>query len=264
VNGERGTVKGERGAFTVYRLPFTMLLLGCSGTLPPLRGQIEVGRDRYAVFVAGSGMGGDLYAVRAEGGVPIPITFTNVAELSPALSPDGTELAFLRGLSLRDSTPATIWVMNLLNGAERELPLPKGASAPRRLGWGRGHTVVVETRDRLFSIHAPPSAPNPQAIPAAARAVAESSLAVLLGDPVFATVVPCETAGDLCVVADTGAPSLLARGAHDPLRWGADSVGFFVDDEVEVRPLARGRPRRLELSGAPARPRQMTFFAGKR
>lgn len=257
-------MNSKRRTFTVYRSPLTLFLLSCSGTLPPLRGQIEVGRDAYAVFVAGSGTGGDLYAVRGEGGVPIPITFTNVAELSPALSPDGTELAFLRGLSLRDSTPATIWVMNLLNGAERELPLPKGAAAPRRVGWGLGHTVVVETGGGLFSIHAPPSAPDPQPIPAASRAVAESSLSVPLGDPVFATVVPCETSGDLCVVADTGAPGVLARGAHDPLRWGPDSVAFFVDDEVEVRPLARGRPRRLELSGAPARPRQMTFFAGNR
>ena len=159
------TVNSKRRTFTVYRSPLTLFLLSCSGTLPPLRGQIEVGRDAYAVFVAGSGTGGDLYAVRGEGGVPIPITFTNVAELSPALSPDGTELAFLRGLSLRDSTPATIWVMNLLNGAERELPLPKGAAAPRRVGWGLGHTVVVETGGGLFSIHAPPSAPDPQPIP---------------------------------------------------------------------------------------------------
>jgi hypothetical protein len=255
-------VSRKRRTIAVYHPPLTLFLLSCSGTLPPLRGQIEVGRDAYAVFVAGAGMSGDLYAVRGDGGQPIPLTYTNVAELSPALSPDGTELAFLRGLSLRDSTPATIWIMNLLNGAERELPLPKGVTGPRRVGWGRGHVVIVEAGNGVFSIHAPPSAPDPQPIPASARAVAESSLSVLLGDPVFATVVPCETSGDLCVVADTGAPGVLARGAHDPLRWGPDSVAFFADDEMEIRPLARGRPRRLDLSGAPARPRQMTFFPG--
>ena len=43
-------------------------LLACSGTLPPLRGQMEVGRDGYAVFVAGgAAAGGDLYAVRDRG-----------------------------------------------------------------------------------------------------------------------------------------------------------------------------------------------------
>ncbi len=30
-------------------------LAACEGTLPPLRGQMEVGRDAYAVFVAGKG-----------------------------------------------------------------------------------------------------------------------------------------------------------------------------------------------------------------
>src|SRR5438128_912125 len=63
-------------------------LLACEGTLPPLRGQMEVGRDAYAVVVAGKGIaGGDLYAVRTEGGVAVPITFTNVGEMRPALSP---------------------------------------------------------------------------------------------------------------------------------------------------------------------------------
>src|SRR3954470_13286733 len=65
-------------------------LLACEGTLPTLRGQMEVGRDAYAVFVAGTAVaGGDLYAVRTEGGVAVPITFTNVGEMRPVLSPDG-------------------------------------------------------------------------------------------------------------------------------------------------------------------------------
>ena len=95
------------------------------------------------------------------------------------------------------------------------------------------------------------------------RDIAESSLAVLLGRPVFARIVPCERAADLCVSGDSGT-ALLARGAHDPLRWGDDSVAFFVGDELEIRPLARGRPRRLAWSYPPERPREMTFFSGKR
>ena len=226
---------------------------------------MEVGQDGYVVFVGGSGLSGDLYAVRPDGGAPVPITFTNVAELAPALSPDGSELAFLRAQSLNDSTPATVWVMNLLSGSDRELKLPKGAGRPRRVGWERaGRSLIVEAAGGLYRVYPPPASSDARPVAAADRAAAESSLAVLLGDPVFARVVPCETAGDLCVAADTGSPGLLARGAHDPARWGPDSVAFFVGDEVEIRPLGPGRARRLIWSNVPKRPREMTFFPGKR
>jgi hypothetical protein len=99
-------------------------------------------------------------------------------------------------------------------------------------------------------------------VPGRARAAAESSLAVLLGDPVFARVVPCSTPGDLCVVGDTGAPGPLAAGARDAARWGADSVAFLIGDAIEVRPLGPGRARRIAWSGLPGRPRQLTAFAG--
>ena len=85
---------------TSYLLLLTSHLVAC-GTLPPLRGKIDVGREAYAVFVGGSGVSGDLYAVRADGGPAFPITYTPVAELAPALAPNGTDLAFLRSQSLR-------------------------------------------------------------------------------------------------------------------------------------------------------------------
>jgi hypothetical protein len=240
-----------------------LLVSACSGSLPPLRGQIEVGRDAYAVFVAGSGLaGGDLYAVRAEGGAALPITFTNVGEMRPRLSPDGTSIVFLRGRSLTDSTPATIWVMNLLNGAERDLTLPKGAGLPMAAAWAdAGRTIVVATAAGLYRFGAPPAAPDPRQVGAAERPAAESSLAVLLGEPVFARVVPCPEQGALCIQPDSGAPALLARGARDALPWGTDSVAYFVGDEVEIRPLGAGRSRRLAMD-APPRPRQMTAFMG--
>jgi hypothetical protein len=245
---------------TAYCLPLTVLLLAC-GTLPPLRGKIEVGRESYAVFVGGSGMNGDLYAVRAQGGPAYPITFTAVGELRPALAPSGTDVAFLRGLSLRDSTPATVWVMNLLNGAERELRLPKDAGAPQRVGWSSdGHWVIVQTAKELYRREAPPSRKNTEPVPIAERAAAESSLSVLLGDPVFARVIPCQRETDLCVVPRRGRPGILAQAASDPVRWGTDSVAFFTGELLQIRPLARGRPRLLHLSNAPARPRQVTFF----
>jgi hypothetical protein len=224
---------------------------------------MEIGRDPYAVFVGGSGPNSDLYAIRPEGGQPIRITFTNVAELRPALSPDGGGLAFLRGASLRDSTPTTIWVMNLLSGAERELVLPRAAGRPLRLGWEPGGTsLVVATETGLYRVAAPPETAEPRPIDPGQSARAESSLGVLLGDPVFARVVRCENAVDLCVTGDSG-PAVLARGARDAVRWGADSVAFFVGDNLQIRPLGAGRPRRLVWSNAPKQPREVTFFEGR-
>jgi len=247
---------------TAYRLLLTVLFAVACGTVAPLRGKVDVGRESYAVFVGGSGMSGDLYAVRAEGGPAHPITFTPVAELRPALAPNGVDLAFLRGVSLRDSTPATVWVMNLLNGAERELELPEGAGRPERVAWSdQGRTLVVETEASLYRLDAPPERPNPQSVPDSARAAAESSLAVLLGDPVFARVVPCRRTDDLCVLTRAGRTSILAQAAHDPVRWGADSVAFFTAGGLlQIRPLAKGRPRLLHVANAPPRVRQVTFF----
>ncbi|MGI8818260.1 MAG: hypothetical protein ACR2HW_03890, partial [Gemmatimonadales bacterium] len=65
-------------------------------------------------------------------------------------------------------------------------------------------------------------------------------------------------------VGDSGRPTLFAPEARDPVRWGPDSVAFFAGDEVEIRPLGPGRPRRLAWSNAPKRPRGMTFFEGTR
>jgi len=238
------------------------LLLACTGSLPPLRNRIEVGRDRYLVFVGGGGpAGGDLYAVPASGGQPFPITFTNVGEMRPALSPDGAALAFLRGGSLRDSTPSSVWVMNLLNGAERDLPLPPGAGLPRGVGWTRdGGSLVVDTDGGLYRVGVPPAPAAPRAVPQAQRAQAESTLAVLLGTPAFARVVSCAAPGDLCVAGDTGAPALLARGATDPVRWGSDSVAYLTRGLLEIRPLGPGRARRFDWSSVPRRPRQLTTF----
>jgi hypothetical protein len=248
--------------FTVHSLLFTLLLVLACGTLPPLRGKIDVGHESFAIFVGGNGLNGDLYAVRANGGPAIPITFTTVAELRPSLSPSGTEVAFLRGRSLRDSVPASIWVMNLQNGAERELRLPKGvAAAPDRVAWtGDGGSVLVSAGEQAYRVNAPPRAQDALEVPPEERAAAESSLAVLIGDPVFARVTPCERPEDLCVVPRSGKPGILAQAARDPVRWGPDSVAFFVGELLQIRPLARGRPRLLNWSEVPARPRQMTFF----
>jgi hypothetical protein len=248
------------------RLASLLALAACGGTLPPLRGEMAVGTDAYAVFVAGGApAGGDLYAVRAEGGPAIQFTFTPVGEMRPALSPDGSLVAFLRGASLRDSTAGTVWVMNLLNGAEREIELPRGAGVPARVGWARdGRSLVVAAAGGLYRADAPPESSGARPVPPTGRAAAESSLAVLLGEPAFARVVPCAEPGALCVVADTGAPGLLARNAHGAFRWGPDSVAFFrgMGTTVEIRPVGPGRGRLLRLENAPKRVREMTGFVG--
>jgi hypothetical protein len=85
---------------------------------------------------------------------------------------------------------------------------------------------------------------------------------VLLGSPAFARAVPCANAEDLCVVDNTGLPTLFARGAREPARWGGDSVAYLEGDRLVVRPLAAGRARQVEWSAVPTRPRQPSVFAG--
>lgn len=243
---------------------FAALLVGCEGTLPPLRGQIQVGHDGYAIFVAGSPAAGDLYAVRSDGGPAIPITFSTIGEMRPRLSPDGTRLAFLRGRIVGDTTPGSVWVMNLQTGSEHEVELPVHAGPPTRVGWAPdGSSLVVGTAAVLYRAGVPPEGAAAAPVRPAERASADSALAVLLGDPIFARVVPCAGADALCVVGDTGAPGLLARGAHDAARWGGDSVAFLVGSGLEVRPLGPGHARRVSWSGVSGSARELTAFGGQ-
>ncbi|MGN6391347.1 MAG: hypothetical protein ACTHM9_03725 [Gemmatimonadales bacterium] len=240
------------------------LVAGCEGTLPPLRGQIRVGRDAYAIFVAGSAAGGDLYAVHSEGGPAIPITFSTVGEMRPRLSADGTRLAFLRGRAVGDTTPGSVWVMNLQTGSEHEVELPPRADPPTRVGWARDDgSLVVATESALYRAGVPPDGAPATPVAPAARASAESALAVLLGDTVFARVELCPEAEALCVQGDTGAPGLLASGARDAARWGGDSVAFLMGSVIEVRPLGPGHARRITWSGGPGAARELTAFGGQ-
>jgi hypothetical protein len=238
------------------------LLSACSG-LSPLRGRAVVGRDAYVLFV-GDGPGGqaDLFGVRADGGPVFQITYTSVLEAVPALSPDGGLVAFLRGRTVHDSVPGSVWVLNLLSGAEQEVALPAGAERPDRVGWSRdGKWLYVRAGRGRYEVGAPPGGGAPRALLGAGAATADSSLSVLLGDPPFGTVLPCNQG--LCVQADTGGPSPFAENAHDAARWGPDSVAFLSAGDLVVRPLGPGRARRVEWSEVPATPREMTVFVGK-
>jgi len=268
-----------RGGATGRSAPFRFVLgllvslplgSGCGTVLPPLRGEIDVGRDAYGVFVGGERRSSDLYAFEPDGAV-LQLTYTAVAELAPALSPDGFYVALLRAATLRDSLPGTAWLINLQTGDDRELTLPRSAGTPRRLGWARTSArsggaeaaLYVAADSGVYRFDAPVGRVKARAVAGAERAVADSSFAVLLGQPVFARVLPCANdAGSLCVASDTGAPDLLAREARDPMRWGTDSVAYVVQGMFEVRPLGPGRPRYVKLVNPPARPRAPTFFAG--
>lgn len=228
--------------------------------MPPLRGEMEVGKDPYVVFVAEGSGGSDLYAARPEGGVTIALTFSPVAESAPVLAPDGGSVAFLRSAG---AEPPTVWLMNLLSGAERELLFPQGAgAAPRGLGWSRdGRALHVETDAGLWAFAVPPTG-EPAAPVRDRLADADSALGIFLGDPIFARAEPCDTIpGALCAVAGES-ESVMARDAAHAARWGSDSVAYVREGVIEVRPLGPGRPRRVEFT--PSRPVTggLTYFPG--
>ena len=248
----------------VSRSAALLLLLALPGcSLPPLRGKAEVGKDAYAVFVADVPGGSDLFGVVPAGGAPIQITFSPIVESDPALSPDGSAVLFLRHQAIGGADRPTLWVLNLLSGAERELALPPGWKlAPDRAAWSRdGTAIYVATARGPVRIAAPPRAPVAAMVTAGDRPAADSSFMVLLGTPAFASVVSC---GDgLCTVGRDGERSPLASPASGGTAWGADSVGYFSGDRFYVRPLGSGHARFLEWSPAPMHPRELTFFPGR-
>ncbi len=235
--------------------------LGCRGTLSPLSNRLAVGQEAYVVFVAtGEGGAGDLYASSAGGGPVFPISYTRVDESAPALSPDGVSLAFIRSRSTSDTLTRSVWVMNLLSGEERELPPVEPDSRPMRLGWSTdGKVIYIRTDRGIGAANAPPSAPEPKAL-GADTAAADTALGVWVGQPVFAGVGPCPTGDALCVFPGASAPQAMAPGSHDPVRWGGDSLGYFVGADLFVRPLGPGAQRRLTWAPPPSRPREPTYF----
>ena len=236
--------------------------LGCRGSLSPLSNRLAVGQEAYLVFVAtGEGGAGDLFASSAGGGTVFPISYTRVDESAPALSPDGVSLVFIRSRSTADSLSRSVWVMNLLSGTERELPPAEPGSRPTHLGWSRdGKTIYVKTDRGIEAVQAPPEAPEPRTL-RGDSAAADSALSVWVGEPVFAGVRPCPSEGALCVYPGASAPQALAPGSHDPVRWGRDSLGYFVGADLYVRPLGPGAQRRVSWSPLPVRPREPTYFS---
>ena len=97
------------------------------------------------------------------------------------------------------------------------------------------------------------------------RGGADTALAVLLGDPPVARVVPCPadlTAAGFCAEAVDGTSQPLGAAVSEPFRWGTDSLGYFDGERLMVRPLAGGRARLLAWHRAPANARQATYHPG--
>ena len=247
-------------------IPLLTLLAACGDHFTPLQNRIAVGKEAYVVFVAdGQGRQGDLYAVDAAGGLAYPFTYSLASESHPALDPSGVMLAFIRAQSDTTTGARKLWVMNLLNGTERELALDAGV-VPEEVAWShKGGMLVVATRSGLWALTPPPAAPAPHRLTGADSAAADSALALLIGDPPIARIGPCQPdAGDICALAAGRAPEVVDSPGRDPFRWGADSLGYFVGDRIYVRPLAGGKPRELRVEQAPAHLRQATWFPGLR
>ena len=207
----------------------------------------------------GEGGQGDLYAVRADGGSIYPVTYTRLHETRPVLSPDGVMVAFLRGRRAGDSTDYRVVVMNLLNGAERELFAAEEGRAPVKLGWHPTSPLLyVATTGGVLEASVPP---GPLTVTAATdSAVADSALSVLLGRPAFARVTPCATGTGMCAQPRSGSEQPLTEDAADIVPWGGDSLVYVTGTRLLVRPLGGGRSRDLRWVDPPDNVRFPTVF----
>jgi hypothetical protein len=270
VNGERQFINATRfgeGAGRLLKVQgalFSVLLLvACRGSLSPLSNRLQVGQEPYVIFVAdGESGAGDLFASGPGGGTVFQVTFTRVDERLPALSPDGTMLAFVRSLSPGSVARQVLVVMNLLNGAERQEELE--APFPDAIAWSvDGRDLYVRSGDVLFQTAAPPRSLGIALVPAEVRAAAESALSVLLGDPPLAEAVPCDGGGVCARFGDGTRQPITASGA-EPARWMGDSIAYREERNWVIRPLAGGRPRTLRVSRDLGHLRSLTVFGGPR
>ncbi len=245
---------------------FAAAAVACKLSISPLINKLDVGQEAYLVFQGrGEGDVGDLYAVAAAGGPVFPFTFSKVHETAPALSPDGVVVAFIRGRTPGDSASYRVWFMNLLNGAEREVPAFPPGVVPRRLGWSAdGKVLYIATAAGPYQTAAPPGRGGLAPVPGPARASADSGLAVMLGSPAFARAATCPGGSGICTWRDSTLADTLSAAARDPARWGPDSVAYFVDGQLQIRPLGGGHNREPSWSNAPADPRFPSYFAGPR
>ncbi|MEP6473831.1 MAG: hypothetical protein ABJC74_08925 [Gemmatimonadota bacterium] len=229
--------------------------------MSPLSNRLNIGEEAFAVVVAdGEGGLGDLYAIPGGGGVPLQITFSRVDESYPALTSDGSVIAFIRG-GLKSGTQPVVVLMNLLNGAERRVELPEG-EAPVRVAWSVDQSrIFIRTSKGLYAVGAPPRTPDLAAVAAADSASADSALNAVLGDPAIAIAGTCRSGKGVCARSDTD-ETLLDSLGRDPVRWGPDSVAYVSGNLLEVLSLGGGHVREVRPSRELKGVRQPTYAAG--
>jgi WD40-like Beta Propeller Repeat len=237
-----------------------LLLAGCRGSLSPLSNRLKIGEEPYVVFTADGEDGrGDLFASPPEGGKAFQVTFTRVDERAPALSPDGSILAFLRGRSVADSNSSLV-LLNLLNGAERQTPAPAGTTA---IAWsGDGTTLLVETGAGLQRSGVPPRPLALEPVPATDRSRADSLFRVVLGDPPVGVAGPCASGAGVCARLANGDSLRLSASGSGATRWSSDSLAYREDGGFVIRPLAGGRTRIIRWKDEIRNPRELTRFPG--
>lgn len=235
-----------------------LVLTACN--LSPLQNRIAIGEDPFVAFVAeGSDGSTDIFAGVPAGGELSRITFTPVAESHPALTPLGDAIAFLRyPADAATGTPRLV-VLNLLNGAERDFAASALAGPVEGLAWNADQTaLLLRSAGETWRIPFPFGDEPPARLAGAERAAADSSLDVILGRPAFARAEPCD-GGGICVTGPSGEPAVVSATGHGPFRWGTDSLAWFDDERVVVRPLGPGAARTLSWQGMPANARQGSY-----
>jgi hypothetical protein len=241
------------------------LLFAAACGVTPLTNKIDVGTDAFVIGVgeASDGMT-DLFAAPAGGGTITRVTFNRLQEQGPRLSGSGTLLVFLRSSPVETTDPEPeIVMLNLESMAERGARLPREAGAPVAVGWLTGDTAIaVRTGDAIWSLPATLASSEFTRLAGADSARADSSLAVILGDPPRAMVVDCSGGTGVCVRTVSGELSTLDSAATSPLRWGADSIAYSMGGTVTIRPLAGGRSRTPPWRGAPASFRELSYHPG--
>lgn len=235
-----------------------LALAACS--LSPLQNRIEVGEERFVVFVA-EGRDGrtDIFAGLPAGGELSRITFTPVEESHPALTPLGDAIAFIRHPPPSAMAIPRLVVVNLLNGAERTFEGTPLAGGVGGLAWSPDQDgLLLRSGSATWRIAFPFDGGDPVRLEGAARAAADSLIDVYLGTPAFARATACD-GGGVCVVGPSGEPTVLSRPGRDPFRWGSDSVAWFEDDRLMVRPLGPGAARTITWQVMPANMRQGSY-----
>ena len=237
-----------------------VLLAAAGCTVTPLTNKVSPGDDAFVVVVGeGDDNATDLFAAPAGGGSFARFTFNRPVEDLPKLDPTGTRLAFVRRSASRDSVVSLV-VLDLVKNEEQRAALPAGLPYPTALGWGRNGKVVIVRAATLYQADLTPTLGGIVPVPAAERAAADSAVEELLGDPPQGVARFC--GGQACIVATGGDSTMLGNQARDPVRWGPDSVAYFVGNVLEVRPLGGGRVRRPTWTGTPRHARLLTYHPG--